>query len=1129
MNRILLPVLFMVCLFQAAAQNGIPSYVSGNTYLNNYVQPAPNAASLGKYADYPVSYYTGTPEISVPLYNLQDGAANMPISISYHASGIKVSETASWVGLGWALNAGGVIIRTVRGAPDEGSGYGLGGYTGPTGYYKSYGLSSLPLLPYPGASGSFQGLNTYPPKAIMAGYMDTEPDLFTFNFNGMMGKFVFDENRNVHLLTDDNLLIIPTYDGTSFISWMVTDGNGVKYYFGENSAYEVSLPSSYWNGGLVDPRSNHPSNWYLTRIVYPNTKDTIQLNYTPEKYLYRDLPPESSIYEATNDANGLANACRNTMVANDVLQTTVNGVRLTSIVSKNYKIVLAAHTSRQDLTANANPLPYALDSVNVYTTQGLCLKRFLLGHSYFTSTAASSTANILNTLSILKDTTDRKRLKLTSLTEYSGDGTIAKPPYNFNYSESIQLPRRLSYDQDHWGYANNSSGSNNSFFTPAVTNSLCVNPTGGANRGPRWPDMQAFSLINMVDPLGVVTNFFFEAHSADIGGLRIQKITTTDSLTGSVKIRSFTYGGLALFHNPQYLIVPNNEFYFVNVNGGNSYQGYSYANKIMVRNIIKQSQSIVPLQDVQGNHVGYSSVVETFGARGEGGSKYYAFQTNGAGNESSRLDLYNYANYGSFYVNGVYISLLAGNGLFNGIPPENLNYHPGYSGLPYYPITPDQTSYGRGRLGAEFTYDSAGNLLQSISKTFAITLHENYLIRGLKSFRTNILNLISGSPSGGYWDAFSFYKLHTGIAHLMSTTVTNYKDGKAMATVTNYAYESPYHTLQTGETTVNSTGDTIVKKTYYSFDYANSATTDQVFNKMKARNILVPIATRIWKNNTLIGGAVTQYKDFATSSADTFINPAKIYSMETTTPLTVAQAGESVALTGQLATLLPDTNFVEKADFNFNGTTGRVIEQKLVNDKNQALIWDNQFQLPLAKVDNASFADIAYCSFETAETGNWVFTGSAIVSDTTAPTGVKAYAVTTGVPISASGLTPSKTYVISYWSKSGASISISGGTQSGSLTGLTLNGWTYHELTVTGTATLSITGTGSVDEIRLYPSTAQMLTYTYDANLRLIASCGVNSLISHYEYDALHRLTDIKDQNGNVIKAYEYNYGRQSR
>ena len=68
---------------------------------------SPTAASLGKYGDFPVSYNTGLPQISIPIYTVKAGSLSLPISLSYHASGLKVQEQASWVGAGWALNAGG--------------------------------------------------------------------------------------------------------------------------------------------------------------------------------------------------------------------------------------------------------------------------------------------------------------------------------------------------------------------------------------------------------------------------------------------------------------------------------------------------------------------------------------------------------------------------------------------------------------------------------------------------------------------------------------------------------------------------------------------------------------------------------------------------------------------------------------------------------------------------------------------------------------------------------------------------------------------------------------------------------------------------------------------------------------
>ena len=99
---------------------GLPSWLWSQTSLPEVIPPSPTAASLGEYGDIPVSTYTGIPNISIPLYQIQSRDLSLPISLSYHAGGVKVEEEASWVGLGWSLNAGGVITRSIRGLDDLG-------------------------------------------------------------------------------------------------------------------------------------------------------------------------------------------------------------------------------------------------------------------------------------------------------------------------------------------------------------------------------------------------------------------------------------------------------------------------------------------------------------------------------------------------------------------------------------------------------------------------------------------------------------------------------------------------------------------------------------------------------------------------------------------------------------------------------------------------------------------------------------------------------------------------------------------------------------------------------------------------------------------------------------------------
>ena len=85
----------------------------------NVIPPSPNATSFNKFIDIPVGHYTGVPNISVPIYTLSLPQLNLPISLNYHAGGLKVAEKSSWIGAGWSLNAGGSINRTVRGLADE--------------------------------------------------------------------------------------------------------------------------------------------------------------------------------------------------------------------------------------------------------------------------------------------------------------------------------------------------------------------------------------------------------------------------------------------------------------------------------------------------------------------------------------------------------------------------------------------------------------------------------------------------------------------------------------------------------------------------------------------------------------------------------------------------------------------------------------------------------------------------------------------------------------------------------------------------------------------------------------------------------------------------------------------------
>lgn len=87
--------------------------------LDNIVMSAPDAARMTRYADTPVSYALGLPEISIPIHTVQSRSLCLPITLTYDASGVKPSEISGVVGLGWSLQAGGVITREIVGWDDD--------------------------------------------------------------------------------------------------------------------------------------------------------------------------------------------------------------------------------------------------------------------------------------------------------------------------------------------------------------------------------------------------------------------------------------------------------------------------------------------------------------------------------------------------------------------------------------------------------------------------------------------------------------------------------------------------------------------------------------------------------------------------------------------------------------------------------------------------------------------------------------------------------------------------------------------------------------------------------------------------------------------------------------------------
>lgn len=105
--------IFSICTSISFAQN--PQW----SQEINVIPPSPNVTSFQKYIDSPISLYTGTPDVSIPIYTQNTPQLTLPISLTYNASGLKVEERASWIGEGFSLNVGGAVSRSTTGMPDD--------------------------------------------------------------------------------------------------------------------------------------------------------------------------------------------------------------------------------------------------------------------------------------------------------------------------------------------------------------------------------------------------------------------------------------------------------------------------------------------------------------------------------------------------------------------------------------------------------------------------------------------------------------------------------------------------------------------------------------------------------------------------------------------------------------------------------------------------------------------------------------------------------------------------------------------------------------------------------------------------------------------------------------------------
>ena len=541
-----------------------PNIVTPNASFQsivNVVPPSPDAASLGKYGEIPVSLYTGTPSIDIPLYEI-NRAVRVPISLSYHASGVKVDEIASMVGMGWVLNAGGVITKTIHGMPDD----ILGGLQTTDGRNKfnQYRTNTM----------TYAESQLYEKDVLNGGY-DTEPDEYYYNFLGRSGKMVFDELNNPVLLGEQWLKITIISSG-----FMITDEQGTKYFFTEK---ETTRPTTY----CLTKNVNYTATmaWYLAKIE-PIAGSIITFDYyTRSNISYKQGLNQTNRYVITPESN-----------CSDDIQSPCTSVYRATVkqlqkISFDLGEINFTYENRGDLGTGW----YRLKEFEVRNLSNDLIKKIGLIYQYSTFVTGSLPERYI--LTEVNDLTDSS-LPTQHKMEY----------YHFD-----DLPLRNSNAQDHWGFYNNNIASS---MIPQIPLSRVFE---WADREPDAEKSKYGILTKITYPTGGNTVFDYEAHDfgyfktneaanlvENTGGVRIKKMTHSDGINPT-QIRRYQYRMNSNTNRSSGCLISKPVYHY-------SYQDSRFVTEIngyvTCNFLVASSSSQAYANSTQGSHVGYEEVTE---------------------------------------------------------------------------------------------------------------------------------------------------------------------------------------------------------------------------------------------------------------------------------------------------------------------------------------------------------------------------------------------------------------------------------------------------------------------------------------------------------------------------------------
>jgi hypothetical protein len=583
-NKYYLLFYILICNFLSAQ--------SANNFIPVTYPTSPDVSKMQTYGQIPVSQYSGTANVSVPIYTIKEGDFEFPITLDYNTRGIKVREEATRVGLGWSLGFPGLISRNINGQPD---------YTSVGDFTKYFGAKAKngSLIPdFTGYVAPNQfikyGLETkiMPDNYKLENYIggpairfnpDFQPDDYYYQLPNYSGKFIFKRDRTPILEKIQDELKIEISDSLNSVGQptmkklKVTDPLGNIYNFNDFETY-------IYENGNTSGSTSVDNAWYVSKIKTTNGKE-IKFTYdlvvtTPSYnfYEYSGIP-----MNFFNDCNNGTTPCGTFphMQSKQYEGWKTFKSRLIKKIEFSQGILEFEYDERQDIYQDKR-----IVSVSIKDKQNRLIRKIKLNHSYFetnfnsiltelgewqqNTTYGNSRQNYLN-----------KRLRLNSV-EFQDALQQTTNKESYEYFDSY-IPAKNSTAIDYWGYFNGESQNQNLFTSFSLTvpevhgDIFYIVKTGNehtvtisaANRQINPVFVNAMSLKKIIYPTKGMTELEYESNTYDpvksfqsdpnaskyslykniningekfnlAGGLRIKSLTNNDN-NGGIYRKNYVY------------------------------------------------------------------------------------------------------------------------------------------------------------------------------------------------------------------------------------------------------------------------------------------------------------------------------------------------------------------------------------------------------------------------------------------------------------------------------------------------------------------------------------------------------------------------------------------------------------